>query len=163
MDVSEAIDADIAGIAEFFTSAWAEAGAGAAGWTGASDDVIDQITAPEALRARIGGPRRRMYLARDDGRVIGFAATLCKDEQTIELAGIVVLDSMTGRGVGQHLLDAAVREAKASGYRSMSVDTEADNDRAIGFYERHGFTVDTTTTRDVEGTTVRLVHLSKDI
>lgn len=135
-DIAEATDGDIAAIAAFFHDAWAAVGVGAPGWSGATDEVIAEITRPEALRQRIGGPVHRMFLAWMYDRVLGFAATRVLDADTIELSGIVIHPDAVGGGIGSRLL-AAVLEA-TSGSR-LQVSTEADNDRALGFYRHHGF------------------------
>jgi predicted RNase H-like nuclease len=155
VDVTEATTADIDAIAAFLRAAWAEAGPDAAGWTGASDDVIDEITAPELIRARLGGPDRRMFIARDEGHVVGFAATRRLDPDTTELAGITLLESRTGEGIGSRLLEAAV----ASIDGAVLVRTETDNARAIAFYERQGFTRTGIVQETVEGIEVEVVEL----
>ncbi len=61
--VTEATQDDVAAFAAFFWEAWREAGPDAPGFAGATDDVITELTTPEAIRQRIGGPERRMFLA----------------------------------------------------------------------------------------------------
>lgn len=140
VEVVEAAEADVAVFAAFLRAAWVEAGPDAPGFTGASDGVIAEITTPEAFAARVGGPERRMWLARHNGDVVGFASTTRVDDTTVELAGIVVRESMAGQGVGTALLDAVRDEAVTAGYGVMVVKTEATNARARGFYTARGFT-----------------------
>jgi ribosomal protein S18 acetylase RimI-like enzyme len=161
--VSEATDADVDAFARFFRRAWQEAGPDAPGFTGATDEVIDELTAPEAVRARIGGPERRMFLARAGGEVVGFAATRRIDERAVELAGIIVLDAAAGRGVGTGLVGGAVAATAAEGYEVMVVRTETTNDRARTFYEARGFVATGTTTESVEGSEVAVVELRRDL
>jgi ribosomal protein S18 acetylase RimI-like enzyme len=158
--VSEATNADVEFFAAFFREAWRQAGPDAPGFAGATDDVIAELTTPAAVRARIGGPERRMYLAWEGGRVVGFAATKRVDAATAELAGIIVLEAVAGRGVGSQLVAAAVGSARSEGYRVMIVRTEVTNERAKGFYERRGFAVTDTATELVEGSAVEVWELS---
>ncbi len=161
--VGEATEDDISAFATFFWQAWEQAGPEAEGFVGASDQVISELTAPEVVRERIGGPDRRMFLAWDRERVVGFAATKRVDAKTVELAGIIVLESSSGRGVGSRLVEAAIRRAQAEGYLGMVVRTEITNQRARAFYETRGFTVDGSTFESVEGEMVEVWELTRTV
>ncbi|MEE8331256.1 MAG: GNAT family N-acetyltransferase [Acidimicrobiia bacterium] len=163
ISVAEATDADVAAFATFFREAWKQAGPGALGFVGASDQVIAELTAPEAVLERIGGPDRRMFLAWEGGRVVGFAATKRIDAATVELAGIIVLQTMAGGGVGTRLVEEALNSARGEGYRKMIVRTETTNERARAFYERRGFIGTGSTTEQVEGTAVEVWELAREI
>ncbi len=161
VDVVEAREADAAAFATFLRTAWYEAGRDAPGFAGASDDSIAEITRPDAFAARTGGPEHHMYLAWHRGVVVGFAATTHVDEATVELAGIVVRESMAGKGVGTTLVNAACEAAAAAGYREMLVRTETTNVRAHGFYERREFTSIGTAVEHVDGVPVDVVVLRR--
>lgn len=45
-----------------------------------------------------------------------------------------------GKGVGRQLLQAAIRRAKADGYRELQLDVLADNP-AVGFYQANGLRI----------------------
>ncbi|NIR38079.1 MAG: GNAT family N-acetyltransferase, partial [Actinobacteria bacterium] len=128
--IAEATETDVTAFADFLRTAWREAGPEAPGFAGGTDAVIAQLTTPEAISARIGGPRRRMYLAWDGNSVVGFSATTHMDDATIELAGVIVLARAAGRGIGTRLVAAAVAAAATHGYGRMIVRTEVTNDRA---------------------------------
>jgi len=163
ISVAEARDADTAAIAMFLWEAWRSSGPNALGWAGASEEVIAELTAPDAIRARIGGPDRRMFLAWEGDRVVGFSATLVVDGETVELVGIIVLQSMLGRGVGTPLLEAAVRSVDEAGFRRVLVKTEATNERALGFYRSRGFSDSRIVIEDVEGTPMELAELIRTL
>lgn len=97
-DVVEATGSHVAAIAAFLREAWSMTGPGAPGWAGADPEVIEELTRPETLRERIGGPERRMFLARSGERVVGFAATRWSGTGPAELSGIVVLQEMAASG-----------------------------------------------------------------
>ncbi len=161
--VSEADVSDVPEVAEFFWSAWRAAGPGAPGWAGADETAIAELTAPGVLAERIGGPGRWMFLGWDDERVVGFSALRSLDEDSVELAGIVVMGDRLGRGVGSLLLDAAVEAAAASGFRRVLVRTEVTNERALAFYRRHGFGDDRPVVEDVDGARVELIELVRGL
>jgi ribosomal protein S18 acetylase RimI-like enzyme len=161
--VTEATADDIPAIGVFFWAMWRQAGPEAPGFSGATDSVIAEIAQPEAIQSRIGGPDRRMYLAYVGETVVGFAATRVTDETTVELSGIVVLQTMVGRGIGSPLLTAAVTDARQRAFGHMTVSTEIDNERARGFYQARGFAVVGESTTNVEGTTVTVVDMKLDL
>lgn len=161
--VREATADDVAAIAAFFHEAWRQAGPEAPGFAGATEEVIAEIAAPEAIAARIGGPVRRIFVAWHDDQVVGFAATRRLTAEVIELAGVVVLQSLIGGGVGTALFQAAVESARQCEFRSMTVSTETDNERALRFYERCGFTVAGKSTADAAGTDIEVWQLEMDL
>jgi GNAT superfamily N-acetyltransferase len=69
-------------------------------------------------------------LAWENESVIGFATTKRVDANTVDLAGIVVLRAVSGRGVGPTLVDEAFGSMRGEGYGRMMVWTETTNDRA---------------------------------
>jgi ribosomal protein S18 acetylase RimI-like enzyme len=162
IDVSEATLADVEEMGAFIRTLWEAAGPQAPGLTGATDEVIAEISSPDALRERVGGPERRVFLARVGPEVVGFAATRRLDPASVELAGIMVHPDRRG-GVGMPLLEAAVRAARQSGYRRMVVHTETDNDGALRFYRKAGFTPLRRLDVDVEGHKVDVWKLERDL
>jgi ribosomal protein S18 acetylase RimI-like enzyme len=56
-----------------------------------------------------------------------------------ELRSIFVHPGAWRSGVGSALLEHALRELAGQGYRAATLWSFDDNDRANGFYERHGF------------------------
>ncbi len=156
----EAVDRDADGISTFLWALWSEAGNDAPGLAGATEEVIAEIAEPEAIRSRLGGPERRIFIATQGDRVVGFAATRAIDKAMIELAGIMVLPSLTGHGIGTPLVEVAARQARAQGFTTMTESTEVDNEGALGFYQARGFTRQDESVVDVEGTEVAVVRLS---
>ena len=139
VSVRQARRRDIDAIGAFFRRAWREAGPGALGFTGASEDAVKEIWSPEFLARSISSPCARLFLAAEGGEVVGFASLRLGGGETAELSGIVVLEGSAGKGVGTRLLRKAEASALGSGVRELLVKTEAFNGRAIGFYEKNGF------------------------
>jgi ribosomal-protein-alanine N-acetyltransferase len=158
-EVRELGPGDVEAFGDFIRRAWAEAGPGAPGWTGATDESVSRLASAEYVASLIGREDTRIFLVWDEGRVVGFSGNRRVDDETVELSGIVVLESATGRGVGSRLLESARDAALNDGYRRMLVRTEAFNERAIGFYEGKGFEEKGRSVADVEGVRVELVEL----
>jgi ribosomal protein S18 acetylase RimI-like enzyme len=104
-----------------------------------------------------------MFIALQSGRVVGMAATRVLDVTTVELAGITVLQTLLGRGIGTPLLEAAIRSADESGFERMVVKTKADNERALAFYRNRGFVATRTFVEDVEGVPIELTALTRTL
>jgi ribosomal protein S18 acetylase RimI-like enzyme len=159
IDVREARNADAERVSDFLATAWAEAGPDAPGFAGATDADIEAIRRPAAVRRRLGGPERRMFVACEEGTVVGFAATRRIDERSTELAGIVVLDRLAGHGIGTRLVAAALGSCRDDGARRVVVRTETDNHRARKFYEALGFEATSVLVEHVSETPVEVVEL----
>lgn len=161
--VGEAAPLDAAAIGAFMLAAWRAAGPGAPGYSGATEEVMEDITSEEAIAARIAPPERRMFFARSGRAVVGFAANRHVNEDDVELAGIIVDPDMAGRGIGSELLSASVAAAREGGYRRMLVHTETTNVPALAFYEKHGFTRVREITETVERSEIRVWELARDL
>lgn len=159
-EVREAKIGDVEAFGRFILKAWDEAGPGALGWTGATEENVSELASAEFLSSLIGREGVVIFLGWDRGEVVGFASNRGVDDETVELSGIVVLESMTGRGVGSRLLDSSLQAAERDGYRRVIVETEVFNERAIGFYRSRGFEVGEKRVTEVEEEQVELVELS---
>lgn len=158
-EVLEPTSIDAPRLAAFLKRAWKEAGPGALGWTGATDATLDEIASEDFLGALLTSPATTVLAAEDAGEIIG-VAVLRRIEATVdELAGIILLESRTGEGVGRSLLAAVLKHARARGTKEIVVRTEAANDRALRFYQRSGFVVVDSGSETVQGTKVNLVTL----
>jgi ribosomal-protein-alanine N-acetyltransferase len=81
---------------------------------------------------------RHYLVAVEAGRVLGFAG-LCDypDEAFVQTIGVA--RAAQGRGLGARLLRALLEEAARRRARRVALEVRADNERAIGLYERFGF------------------------
>ncbi|CAM3806716.1 acetyltransferase [Tsukamurella strandjordii] len=95
-------------------------------------------------------PQVRLTVADLDGRPVGFAGTADR-----ELVMLFVDADARGRGIGGALLDHVVAE---QGVRT--VDVNEQNEQAVGFYARKGFTVAGRSATDGEGRPYPLLHLA---
>lgn len=141
--------------------AWSEAGPGALGFTGATTDQIQDISSERFLTQRIANPGVKIIIAQAGDSVVGFASLRAKDHHSVELSGIIVLQSASGAGVGTRLIRRALLLAAKLGFRSMVVRTEVFNHRALGFYRKNGFTETAKETEKVGQTEVEVRVLRK--
>jgi len=163
MQLIKATIADLDRIGTFFRQAWDESGPNHLGFTGATEETIDEIASKEFLKKRLLDPNVNIYIIKVGPKVLGFASTRTVDREAIELSGIVMLESATGKGFGTRLVEKAVSYARQSGFRRMVVKTESDNERAISFYKKMGFTEIGEPKQMVEETSVNIMILQKDL
>lgn len=76
----------------------------------------------------------------------------------VELRRIYADADQIGRGVGHALMRSALHHARTHGYDQMWLGTNRLNERAIAFYQRHGFEITGTKTFTV-GTGVETDHV----
>lgn len=126
--------------------------AGGLRWRAASPDDTRSIAAidaasftPEwrytdALIAAMLGQAAHATIAEADGTPIGYAmATSHGTGNWQHLVRIAVLPAWQGHGIGTGLFGHWIRRAHADGATLLSLNTQADNQRARRIYERCGF------------------------
>jgi GNAT superfamily N-acetyltransferase len=92
-----------------------------------------------------GDPNNMVYVAEDDGRVIGclqvtFIANLTfKGGRRALVEAVRVADSHQGQGLGKRLMEYVIDLARERGCRLVQLTSNKDRDDAIRFYEQFGF------------------------
>jgi GNAT superfamily N-acetyltransferase len=157
--IKEATVDDIVNFKRFLVKAWHEAEPDALGWSGASDEQIEEITSDAFLSSLITRSGTRIFLANTRDEIIGFSTNTKIDDTVTELSGIIILESMTGHGVGTAILQSAISRAVSDGVTRLAVKTERANNRAIQFYQNHGFRIPDVTTSMIGAKSVELVKL----
>lgn len=94
----------------------------------------DTVPGPEALRRRLA--EMTVYVALHGDEVVGTIAWR-RTGDGAHVRGMAVLPGWQGSGVAARLLEAV--EAAAAGCRRLTLETTDPLQRAIRFYERHGF------------------------
>lgn len=135
------------------------AGSSALGWTGATEENINEIASEAFLHGFVGNPNLTVFLSKEEKEVVGFCAVRKIDDSSVELAGIIVRQDMLGKGIGTMLFEAAKKEATTTGFAVMLVKTEANNERALSFYRSKGFVQQEQVLEEVSGTKVNLTIL----
>ncbi|MDQ3704345.1 MAG: GNAT family N-acetyltransferase [Chloroflexota bacterium] len=138
--IREAAIEDVPGIARVHIESWRTTYKGMV-----PQHIIDGFTYEqrEALwrRALDPGNASFVYVAEEDGEVVGFASGGPAREDVpnhaAELYAIYLLQEHQGKGIGRRLFDAVVRELVRRGLYSMAIWVLAENP-ACGFYEAMG-------------------------
>ena len=157
--IVEPSGADVPHLSSFLRKAWAEAGPGSLGWVGASDVAVEELASESFLTALLAREDTRVLAAVAAGEVIGLAVLRRTNATSMELAGLILLESRTGQGVGRALLSATLERARSEGATDVVVRTETANDRALRFYQRCGFVIESRGLEEVEGIRVSLATL----
>ena len=87
------------------------------------------------------------YMAFDDDKPVGALTVAAGTDKLHMLAGrddacvlwdIRVADAYKHQGIGQKMLDLAIKDAKADGYRQMIIECQNNNVPACKFYHKQG-------------------------
>lgn len=106
---------------------------------------IDADTARHRLVQLFARPDNAVYVAEEDGIVIGLIHVGVQETLEHELRGeiraLVVDESHRSGGTGNLLLAAAERWVSENGMKKMRVRSNVIRERARKFYERNGYTI----------------------
>ncbi len=92
------------------------------------------------LEAYLSKPELGIYVMSDQGHEAGFFELYREPEGSIEIKYFGLLPSAIGRGLGKHLLGAAVREAWRLGASRVWLHTcTLDHPAALANYQARGF------------------------
>jgi ribosomal protein S18 acetylase RimI-like enzyme len=107
---------------------------------------LDHTFAVAKIRNSLGEPDNRYWLALRDRLPIGYAklkhpspTALLPADDPAQLQKIYVLKEFLALGVGKLLLNTVLDHAAQRGFKAIWLDVLKQNNRAIRFYERHGF------------------------
>lgn len=99
--------------------------------------IVEAIYAPAQLEADMDNGHV-FWIARIENRDAAFCAAF-KEGGTIWLKKLYVLPEAQGCGIGTWLTDTAARHFSPA--REMALFVKNDNEKAIGFYKRCGFSI----------------------
>lgn len=114
--------------------------------------VAEHLSAAR-LAEHLADPARRILVADEDGRLVGYTmlvfaepadaevAAAVSTRPTVELSKCYVLPDAQGGGVAGTLIAASVEAAAESGAGSVWLGVNQHNARANRFYEKSGFAV----------------------
>jgi GNAT superfamily N-acetyltransferase len=155
VSIRQAVVADAEPLAHLHVDVWDDAYTGLMA-QGILDDRREKVAERvEKWREILRDPGPTWVAESSDG-LIGFASSgPARDndmDEMLELWALYVRASWWGTGVGHALFEIAV------GDRACYLWVLANNERAIGFYERQGFRLDGTEDEHDEGLHVRMVR-----
>jgi len=91
-------------------------------------------------RHHIGSESARVLAAVDASGLLGKAVVFFRSNSDIaRLYSIAVADAARGRGIGEALVGAVERAARARGSRRLRLEVRQDNAAAVRLYERLGY------------------------
>ena len=79
-------------------------------------------------------PYSDVYIAKQQGKIVGVISLLPVDKQTIEIKNIAISPAYQGKGLGSWILKKAEEIARKGGYITIIVGT-----KQIQFYEKNGY------------------------
>jgi GNAT superfamily N-acetyltransferase len=136
LQVREVRDGDVRHVVTLVTDVLAEFGLR----FGAGSTTDDEVTQLPGSYADRGGA---FWVATDEaGLILGTCGAFPVAPSVYELRKMYLLPAARGRGAGRQLLDACVAWTRARGALRLVLDTTEQMDRAIAFYEKHGFVRD---------------------
>lgn len=81
-----------------------------------------------------------IFIALYDGKAVGTAALLAKDQATFELAKMAVSPTVQGKGFGYMIADHALEHARKMGAQRVYLESNTILTPAISLYRKLGFT-----------------------
>jgi|SRR6185437_13680495 len=113
------------------------------------DYMLEKIYSLDSLQNQFLVLKHNFILLTQDGIPIGFASYSPHDDSTIyHLNKIYVLPGQQGKNLGKQLLNYIISQIKKSGATSLHLNVNRNN-KAIHFYEKHGFKIIRTEDNDI--------------
>jgi len=100
-----------------------------------------------ALGALLGNAGRPVFVAEDNGEVVGYAFCILQrakndpvlqDRLTVYIDDLCVDETCRGKGVGKALYEAVLAYARELGAYNVTLNVWAENKNALYFYEKMG-------------------------
>lgn len=111
-----------------------------------NDYMIELFQTPAAIRKQLDHGAS-YYFVREDDRLIGFLAFYPR-EGAMYLSKLYLYKNERGKGYSRKMLDFVVRAARESGYASVELNVNRNNDAVLA-YEKLGFQVIRTEVNDI--------------
>ena len=100
----------------------------------------DEFAHPEQ---KYGFPGGRLYIALCNGETAGCVALHRLSDTACEIKRLYVRDAYRGNGIGKTMVEEVRILAKAFGCSQLILGVHAENDYAVGFYQKCGFRIRT--------------------
>ena len=146
MAIRRAELSDAPGIAAVHVAAWKSAYRGLL-----PDDALDRLSVDDSerrWRERVAKPWGHIFVAEQEGRIVGFAACGSSQDEGIgrgkvgEIYVIYVHPQEWRRGYGAALVGETLGRLREDGFEEVILWVLRGNQQAIGFYEAAGFAAD---------------------
>ena len=109
---------------------------------------VERAALASRLRELISVSEAAVFVAEQDGEVLGFAEVYVRDDESTparvarrhgHLQSMFVVSSCRNRGIGGKLLASCEAWARSQGAEEMRLDIWEFPDGPLGFYERQGY------------------------
>ncbi len=129
-------------------------------------EVIEIVTSlwhsPETLAAEIENDRVFFHVAKDDqGAIVGLLTAGRPSDEIVSIGRLYVLPGSQRQGIGGKLLDACV--AAYPGVQKLVLEVEAQNEKGLAFYRKHGFREASRKEEELEGIALTAVEMEKQL
>ena len=110
-------------------------------------EIVETMYTPERFSEAVKA--RQLYAAKIDGAVVGYVLVKIRDydwpgvvrRKVMLIDEICVEQSCRGQGIGQQMMAEVRALAKAFRCTDMQLGVYPQNDDAVGFYQKCGFTI----------------------
>ncbi|WP_190810493.1 GNAT family N-acetyltransferase [Flagellimonas sp. S3867] len=110
------------------------------------ESYINEAFSSERLRSELENKNTRFYFVFSGHELIGYlklnkgpAQSDIKDDQSLELERIYVIQQFQGKGIGNWLLQQVIQIARNEASNYVWLGVWQKNQAAVRFYLRHGF------------------------
>lgn len=101
------------------------------------DEICEMWLAPRNFKERIADKNAANILAIVDGKIVGHCYALPRENRSVLIGYLYVLESAQGAGIGTTLLNAVLDVFPGTVHLELAV--LENNQAAIGFYKHLGF------------------------
>ncbi|NVM29765.1 MAG: GNAT family N-acetyltransferase [Candidatus Helarchaeota archaeon] len=101
--------------------------------------------------ALIEGVEGEMFIAEKDNNIIGFAVIHQESTTEFKFGPIVVVPIFQRRGIGSKLLQLCINFARSNRVKQFYLKVNDNNQAAVAFYKKFGFSIIEAFPSDVEG------------
>lgn len=107
------------------------------------DYMMQWMYSPESLRQQMETQHHRYFLARCDGKNVGYMSIEhhCGGLPKTKIHKLYVLPHCQKTGIGKACINFALSEAAKAGDTAVYLNVNKYNQNAIGFYQRTGFSL----------------------
>ena len=110
-------------------------------------EMVEELYSEE--RFRQAGEEKQLYVAKLSGTVVGYTLLLVRDvahpgtvkRRVMRIDEICVEESCRGQGIGREMMTDIRALARAFGCRDLQLGVYPQNDAAVAFYQKCGFTI----------------------
>ncbi|MEM9277912.1 MAG: GNAT family N-acetyltransferase [Pseudomonadota bacterium] len=129
---------DATSVSELYTASWKRTYGALYDEAGLAAEIAKRFS-PEKQTAEAGNPDIITLVAVNEGKIIGASSSEMDERHQAWIDRMHILPEYFGTGLADDLIRATL--AKHTGLQSIALKVLKGNDRAIAFYEKHGFAI----------------------